>query len=62
MSDLLGGNRRAVRDALNELEGQGLLFRRQEFGTFVQEVGAKSASLKSLTNRTSLCWPDRRRP
>lgn len=53
LSDLLGVGRRAVRDALNELEGEGLLFRRQGLGTFVREVGAKSASLTSLSNRTT---------
>lgn len=49
----LGVGRRAVRDALNTLEGEGLLFRKQGQGTFIREVNVKSTSLKSLTNRTS---------
>ncbi|WP_454855034.1 FadR/GntR family transcriptional regulator [Rhizobium binxianense] len=53
LSEQLGVGRRAVREALNELEGEGLLFRKQGLGTFVREVGPKSTSLKSLTNRTS---------
>jgi len=53
LSDRFGVGRRAVREALNELEGEGLLFRKQGLGTFVREVGPKSTSLKSLTNRTS---------
>ncbi|PJR09094.1 GntR family transcriptional regulator [Sinorhizobium meliloti] len=53
LSELMGVGRRAIRDALNELEGEGLLFRKQGLGTFVREVGPKSTSLKSLTNRTS---------
>lgn len=53
LSERLGVGRRAVRRALNELEGEGLLFRKQGLGTFVREVGPKSTSLKSLTNRTS---------
>ena len=53
LSERLGVGRRAVREALNELEGEGLLFRKQGLGTFVREVGPKSTSLKSLTNRTS---------
>ncbi|TCR87996.1 GntR family transcriptional regulator [Rhizobium sp. BK376] len=53
LSEHFGIGRRAVREALNELEGEGLLFRKQGLGTFVREVGPKSTSLKSLTNRTS---------
>jgi GntR family transcriptional repressor for pyruvate dehydrogenase complex len=53
LSERLGVGRRAVREALNDLEGEGLLFRKQGLGTFVREVGAKSTSLKSLTNKTS---------
>lgn len=53
LSEFFGVGRRAVRGALNELEGEGLLFRKQGLGTFVREVGPKSTSLQSLTNRTS---------
>ena len=53
LSEFFGVGRRAVREALNELEGEGLLFRKQGLGTFVREVGPKSTSLQSLTNRTS---------
>jgi GntR family transcriptional repressor for pyruvate dehydrogenase complex len=53
LSALFGTGRRAIREALNDLEGEGLLFRKQGLGTFVREVGPKSTSLKSLTNRTS---------
>lgn len=53
LSAALGVGRRLVRDALNTLEGEGLLFRRQGQGTFIREVNAKTTSLKSLTNRTS---------
>lgn len=53
LSEVLGIGRRAVREALDELEGEGVLFRCQGIGTFIREVGAKSASLASLSNRTS---------
>jgi len=53
LSVVLGVGRRAVREALNTLEGEGLLFRKQGQGTFIREVNAKTTSLKSLTNRTS---------
>jgi DNA-binding FadR family transcriptional regulator len=53
LSAALGVGRRVLREALNTLEGEGLLFRRQGQGTFIREVNAKTTSLKSLTNRTS---------
>ena len=53
LSAALGVGRRAVREALNTLEGEGLLFRKQGQGTFIREVNAKTTTLKSLTNRTS---------
>ncbi len=53
LSAALGVGRRMLREALNTLEGEGLLFRKQGQGTFIREVNAKTTSLKSLTNRTS---------
>lgn len=53
LSEALGIGRRRLREALNTLEGEGLLFRKQGQGTFIREVNAKTTSLKSLTNRTS---------
>jgi GntR family transcriptional repressor for pyruvate dehydrogenase complex len=53
LSATLGVGRRLLREALNTLEGEGLLFRKQGQGTFIREVNAKTTSLKSLTNRTS---------
>jgi DNA-binding FadR family transcriptional regulator len=53
LSAALSVGRRVVREALNTLEGEGLLFRKQGQGTFIREVNAKTSSLKSLTNRTS---------
>jgi DNA-binding FadR family transcriptional regulator len=53
LSVALGVGRRLVREALNALEGEGLLFRKQGQGTFIREVNPKTASLKSLANHTS---------
>ncbi|PRD41772.1 FadR family transcriptional regulator [Phyllobacterium phragmitis] len=53
LGEVLGISRRAVREALNVLEGEGLIFRRQGQGTFIREVGSKSTGLKALANRTS---------
>jgi GntR family transcriptional repressor for pyruvate dehydrogenase complex len=53
LSAALGIPRRLLRDALNMLQGEGLIFRRQGQGTFVREVNVKTTSLKSLANRTS---------
>lgn len=53
LSAALGVGRRSLRKALNTLEGEGLLFRKQGQGTFIREVSTKTTSIKSLTNRTS---------
>lgn len=53
LSEQLGVGRRMIREALNILEGEGLLFRKQGQGTFVREVNTRSTSLQSLTNHTS---------
>ena len=53
LAEVMGIGRRLVRAALNELEGEGLIFRRQGQGTFIRDVDAKSTSLKALSNRTS---------
>lgn len=53
LSHELGHGRRTVREALDILEGEGLIFRKQGQGTFIRDVNTKTTSLKSLTNHTS---------
>lgn len=53
LSAALGVGRRRLREALNTLEGEGLLFRKQGQGTYIREISTKTTSIKSLTNRTS---------
>jgi DNA-binding FadR family transcriptional regulator len=48
-----GVGRRAVREALTVLVNEGMLFRRQGLGTFINVVEAKSTNIPSLTSRTS---------
>lgn len=53
LAEAFGVSRRVLREALNHLEGDGLIYRRQGQGTFIREVNTQTTSLKSITNRTS---------
>ena len=55
MAQRLGVSRARLRQALDQLEGEGMLFRRRGQGTFVQPPPATDAArLKSLARRVSL--------
>src|SRR5690606_9481931 len=46
-------SRRAVRGALDTLQAQGLVYRRQGQGTFIRPTGPHAPRVESLSNRTS---------
>lgn len=51
--DFYGVGRRTIREALKELEDEGLLYRRQGMGTFIGASAPKVARMSSLTSNTS---------
>lgn len=53
LTDVLGVNRRALRQALDIMEAEGLIVRRQGQGTFLRRAVAESESATSLSVRTS---------
>lgn len=50
---VFGVGRRSVRQALDRLQSEGLVFRRQGQGTFTRPTSARTGSVASLSNRTS---------
>ncbi|TKT69199.1 FadR/GntR family transcriptional regulator [Aquamicrobium sp. LC103] len=53
LMEMFGVTRRAVRSALDELQHQGLVFRRQGQGTFIRPTSPNASRVESLANRTS---------
>lgn len=51
--DFYGVGRRTIREALKELEDEGLLYRRQGMGTFIGASAPKVARMSALTSNTS---------
>jgi GntR family transcriptional repressor for pyruvate dehydrogenase complex len=53
LMEIFGMRRRSVRQALDLLESEGLVFRRQGQGTFIKPTGAGSARIVDLSMKTS---------
>lgn len=53
LMEIFGVARRTVRNALDTLQQQGLVFRRQGQGTFIRPTSPSASRVESLANRTS---------
>ncbi|MEX4004868.1 FadR/GntR family transcriptional regulator [Paraburkholderia sp. EG285A] len=53
LTAVLGASRRSIRNALERLEEEGLVFRRQGQGTFIRPASSPNRTIETIVNRTN---------